>query len=93
MKITEGEFKEGWVLMIASGLGSEKWRKIMRKEGKTREREGKPCLLIDFKIVLIHFNAPPGPRLVENLSQHANSAKCFELESNYHTVSDCLRIV
>lgn len=49
--------------------------KIMRKEGRRREREGKTCLLIDFKIVLIHFNAPHGPRLVYIFSLHAHSLR------------------
>lgn len=62
--------------------------KIMRKEGRRREREGKTCLLIDFKIVPIHFNAPHGPRLVEILSQHANSLRCYKQESHHHC--DCL---
>lgn len=46
--------------MIASGLGV-KIEKIMRKEDRRREKEGRTCFLIDFKIVLIHFNARHGP--------------------------------
>lgn len=46
--------------MIASGLGV-KMEKIMRKEDRRREKEGRTCFLIDFKILLIHFNALHGP--------------------------------
>lgn len=46
--------------MIASGL-AVKMEKIMRKEDRRREKEGRTCFLIDFKIVLIHFNALRGP--------------------------------
>lgn len=51
---------KGQDLMTASGLGV-KMKKIMRKEDRRREKEERTCILIDFKIVLIHFNALHGP--------------------------------